>query len=44
MVDDRPRPTSAQAIWQLPEGPFTYAEFDFAGGEIVYNVPPPASY
>lgn len=42
VVDGRPRPTSGRAVWHLPEGPFPYAEFDFAGGEIVHNVPPTA--
>ena len=28
------------AIWHLPEGPFTYAEFRFSPGEVRYNVLP----
>ena len=36
----RPLPTRAQAIWHLPEGPFSYAEGHFAPDDIVYNVPP----
>ncbi len=33
-----PRPVGARAIWQLPGGPFTYAELEF--DEIVRNPPP----
>jgi hypothetical protein len=33
-------PTSATAVWQLPSGPFAYAEFAFEPGRIAFNVPP----
>lgn len=32
-----PRPLGARAVWQLPDGPFTYAELEF--DEIVLNPP-----
>jgi|SRR5450755_504031 hypothetical protein len=35
-------PTRGSATWHLPGGAFTYAEFDFHPGDIVYNVPPAA--
>lgn len=41
-IDDRRLPTSAQAIWQFPEGPFAYADFSLIPDEIVFNVPPGA--
>lgn len=33
-------PTRAQAIWQLPDGPFAYADFGFDPARIVFNAPP----
>lgn len=35
-----PRPTGAQAVWHLPEGPFTYADFRLMPGKVAFNVPP----
>jgi len=31
-------PTRAQAVWQLPTGPFPYADFGFDPARIVFNV------
>lgn len=31
--------TRAQAVWELPEGPLTYADFTLEPGEIHYNAP-----
>jgi len=39
-VNGRWLPSVGSAIWQLPEGPFRYAEFRFAPGAIRYNVAP----
>ena len=33
-------PARGSAIWHLPEGPFTYAEFRFSRGDVRYNVLP----
>lgn len=33
-------PTSAEAVWMLPEGPFTYADFGFDPSRIAFNVEP----
>ena len=35
-VDGRKVPSYGEAIWQMPDGPFTYARFDI--GEIEYNL------
>jgi hypothetical protein len=40
VVDGRPRPTAAQAVWHLPRGPFAYADFRLIPGSLVFNVPP----
>ena len=40
LVDGRPIPTAAAAVWDLPNGPFRYAEFDLPPGEVAFNVPP----
>ena len=37
-VAGRPRPTSAAAVWQLPEGPFTYGEMTLA--DLRLDLPP----
>lgn len=37
---ERMLPTFAQAIWQLAEGPFPYAELCFEPERIAFNVPP----
>jgi len=39
-VDGRRLPARGSAIWHLPEGPFTYAEFRFSPGDVRYNVVP----
>ena len=39
-VNGRHLPSRGSAIWHLPEGPFTYAEFRFSPGDVRYNVPP----
>ena len=41
-VDGRRLPSSGSAIWHLPDGPLTYAEFTFGPGDISYNVAPAA--
>jgi len=33
-------PLKAQAIWQLPDGPFAYADFSMNPSQISFNVPP----
>lgn len=40
LVEDRPLPQRAAAIWQLPGGPFRYAEAGFVAGTVMFNVPP----
>lgn len=40
VIDGRPRPTGAQAVWHLPRGPFAYADFGLIPGSLVFNVPP----
>jgi len=39
-VDGRQIPTSATAVWHLPAGPFTYADFAMDPSEIAFNVAP----
>ena len=39
-VNGRRLPARGSAIWHLPEGPFTYAEFRFSPGDVRYNVLP----
>ena len=39
-VGGRKLPTQARAVWQLPDGPFAYADFDFDAARIAFNVPP----
>ena len=41
-VAGRPVPTSARAVWHLPDGPLPYAEGRFAPESIAYDVPPDA--
>lgn len=36
----RKLPTRAQAVWQLPSGPFAYADFEFDPARITFNVAP----
>jgi hypothetical protein len=44
IVNGRPLPTMAAAIWQLPDGPFRYAEGRFVPDSVVFNVPPSHEY
>jgi hypothetical protein len=39
-VGGRWLPRSGSAVWDLPDGPLTYAEFRFGPGDILYNVAP----
>ncbi len=39
-VDGRKLPTRAQATWQLPSGPFAYADFSIDPQKIAFNLPP----
>jgi hypothetical protein len=39
-VNGRWLPSAGSAIWHLPDGPFTYAQFTFRPGDIAYNAPP----
>jgi len=40
VVGARPLPTSAQAIWDLPQGAFTYADLRRIPGSEAFNLPP----
>jgi hypothetical protein len=40
VVDGRPLPAAARAIWHLPQGPFAYADFRPIAGSLAFNVPP----
>ena len=37
VVNGRPRPTGARAVWHLPQGDFPYAEIDMASASIEYE-------
>ena len=39
-VNGRWQPSRGAAIWHMPDGPFCYAIFRFASGDVSYNVPP----
>jgi hypothetical protein len=39
-VGGRRLPTRAEAVWQLPNGPFAYADFTMEPAKIAFNVPP----
>ncbi len=39
-VGGRRLPTRAEAVWQLPTGPFAYANFRIDPTQIAFNVPP----
>jgi hypothetical protein len=41
-AEGRRLPSSGSAIWHLPDGPLTYAEFTFSPGDISCNVAPAA--
>ena len=40
-MDDRPFPGVAAAVWDLPDGPFRYAEGRFDPDSIVFDTPVP---
>jgi hypothetical protein len=40
LIDNRPRPVGARAVWRFPSGDFTYASFDLRAGAIAYHVSP----
>lgn len=40
MAGGRPVPTHGQAVWQLPEGPFAYADFRVIPGSPAFDVAP----
>jgi hypothetical protein len=40
LIEGRPLPSGAQAVWQLSQGPFAYAEFRPMPGTLAFNVPP----
>lgn len=39
-VDGRKLPTRAEAVWQLPSGPFSYADFSIDPSLVAFNVAP----
>jgi hypothetical protein len=39
-VDGRAIPTGGKGVWQLKEGPYTYAEFRFDPETLAFNTPP----
>ncbi len=39
-VDGRKLPTHAEAVWQLPTGPFSYADFSVDPSLVTFNVAP----
>lgn len=39
-VGGRKLPRQAQAVWQLPDGPFAYADFTLDPSQVWFNVPP----
>ena len=39
-IKERRLPTRGQAIWHLPEGPFSYADFTLVPGALAFNVRP----
>lgn len=39
-ANGRKLPTRAEAVWQLPSGPFSYADFSIDPSLIAFNVPP----
>jgi hypothetical protein len=40
VTDGRPLPTRARALWELPAGPFAYADFHLDPQTAAFNVPP----
>jgi hypothetical protein len=41
-VGGRWQPSVASAVWELPDGPLTYARFTWRPGDVCYNIAPPA--
>jgi hypothetical protein len=41
VVDGRPFPGMAAAVWDLPAGPFQYAEGRFDPDSVVFDIPIP---
>jgi Family of unknown function (DUF6544) len=41
-VDGRALPARGRAVWHLPQGELTYAEFHFQPEDVAFNVPPGA--
>jgi len=39
-LEGRPLPSSAQAVWDLPQGPFAYADFRILPGSLAFNARP----
>lgn len=39
-VGGRKLPRQARAVWQLPDGPFAYADFSVDPAQVSFNVPP----
>jgi len=39
-VEGRRLWTRGQAVWQLPEGPFPYADFELDSTSLAFNLPP----
>jgi len=39
-ANGRMLPRHAQAVWQLPDGPFAYADFSVDPAQVSFNVPP----
>ena len=40
VIEGRRLPSRAQAIWHMPRGPYTYADFRPTPGTLAFNVPP----
>ena len=40
-VGGRWQPSAASAVWELPDGPLTYARFTWRHGDVCYNIAPP---
>jgi len=40
IVDDRPMPAGGQAVWELPDGPFAYADFKPVRESLAFNATP----
>ena len=39
-IDGRTLPAGGQAVWELPSGPFPYADFLPIPGSLIFNLPP----